>query len=165
MLRRCLLSFLIFALVCVPAIIVSVPVVSVLLLTRWDGRSTIFGNAKWGRANNHFAYPTKGYWQEWLWLVWRNPVNNLHTKYLAVGALPYVISGDEDIGDKIAGGFYEVLRLKRPRFWEYYWIKPYTVFGSRRCIRVRIGWKIHKSAEDKAAFVFTVNPFKLYSGT
>lgn len=162
---RIALSLLIFTFICVPAIIISIPVVGGLLLTSWDGRSTIFGNSKWGRGNNHFSHPTTGFWSEFSWLVWRNPVNNLHFNYLSVDALPYVISGDDNIGDKIAGGFYEALRLRRPRVWEYYWIKSYTLFGYKRCIRVRIGWKIHKCMYDKAAFVFAINPLKPYSGS
>ena len=162
--RKLLASLLLNLTLVFPLIAVSILVVALLLLTKWDGRSTVFGNSKWGRANDHFAFPTKGFWQEFNWLVLRNPVNNFHTQTLAVTASPYVINGDETIGDKIAGGFYEVLRLKRFRFWEYYWIKPYSVFGARRCIRVRIGWKLHDCADSKAAFVFAINPFKKYTG-
>lgn len=155
---RCLTSFLIFALVCVPAIIVSIPVVALLLLTSWDGRSTIFGNAKWGRANTHPSFPTKGWWQEFNWLVLRNPVNNLMTKTLAYdwGDQLRSLVGEEGIGDKTYGGFY-VCTVNR--FWEYYYVKPY----GRRCIRIRIGWKIFNS-DRPAAFVFAINPWKKYSG-
>jgi hypothetical protein len=136
---------------------ISMPVVALLLLTGWDGKSTIFGNAKWGRGNNHYAYPTKNYWQEFLWLVWRNPVNNLMTKTLSVTKAPYSLIGDGGIGDKTRGGLYRALMGSA---WEYYWIKPY----GKRCIRARIGWKIH-NADRPAAFVFVINPWKEYLGT
>lgn len=156
------LSALIFFGICVPAILISVPVVAVLLLTAWDGRTTIFGNEKWGRANDHFAYPTKTYWEEFNWLVLRNPVNNLHSKYLAITQGFYKLDGDSEIGDKKKGGFYAI---RMGRFWEYYWIKPYTVFGSRHCIRVRVGWKIHgNTVGNDSSFVFAVNPWKTYLG-
>lgn len=159
MITRLLISFTIFMLVCVPAIILSAPVVALLLRTSWDGRSTIFGNAKWGRANDHFATPTKGFWQEFNWLVIRNPVNNLMAKTLAATSIPLVVSGDADIGDKKRAGFYYARTPKG--FWEYYWIKPY---GDRtRCIRARIGWKLVNS-DSPAAFVFAINPWKKYSG-
>lgn len=161
MLIRILVSFFIFAIICVPIIIISVPVVGVMLLTKWDGRSTIFGNSKWGRANNHFAYPTKNYWEEFIWLVYRNPVNNLMTNNLAVSQRAYILKGDAYIGDKQKGGFYTV---KMGRAWEYYWIKPYTIFGIKKCIRVRIGWKIYKNTNSTAQFVFVPNPIMTYRG-
>lgn len=160
MIIRCVFSFLIFLLVCLPMMVLSVPVVAVLLLTKWNGRSTIFGNAKWGRANNHFTYPTKGWWQEFNWLVIRNPVNNLLTKTLAIdwGDRLRNLNGDEDIGDKTHGGFYKCHVIGLP-IWEYYWVKPY----GKKCIRVRIGWKLF-NADRPAAFVFAVNPWKVYLG-
>lgn len=160
MLYRILISTAIFLFVCVPCILLSVPVVACLLRTDWDGRTTIFGNAKWGRANNHPINPTQGYWQEFKWLVWRNPVNNLFCKILAIRNDDdvYTISGDPDIDNDSRAGFY----VARQRWaWEYYWIKPY---GDRtRCLRARIGWKIHLG-DDPAAFVFAINPWKKYSG-
>lgn len=157
---KALISSLIFFFVCVPAMIMSFPVVALLLLTSWSGRTTIFGNAKWGRGNDHFAYPTKGWWQEFNWLVLRNPVNNLMSFHLSAPRGSYTVDGDINIGDKIKGGFY---RVTMGVFWEYYWIKPYTVFGFRRCIRVRFGWKI--LGNDRfASFVWSVNPWKAYMG-
>lgn len=155
---RLLISIAIFLLICVPAIVLSVPVVGGLLLTSWGGYTTIFGNAKWGRGNTHFSTPTKGWWQEFKWLVYRNPVNNLMARTLAIewGAATRIVKGDEDIGDKTHGGFYRAYVLN---FWEYYWIKPY----GKRCLRVRIGWKILNS-DTPAAFVFSINPIKPYLG-
>jgi len=164
MFKNISISFFIFLFVCIPAMVISVPVVAVLLLTSWDGRTTIFGNAKWGRANDHFAYPTKGYWQEFNWLVLRNPVNNLAGQFLGVPQRPYELIGDENIGDKIAGGFYAIhMPLEDGPAWEYYWIKPYNILDQKRCIRARIGWKI-KDNIGKAAFVFAINPWKKYLG-
>lgn len=157
MIIRSIISTLIFLLICIPMIIVSAPVVAILLLTKWDGYSTIFGNSKWGRANNHFAYPTKTYWEEFNWLVIRNPVNNLMSHSLALKMKPYTLEGDENIGDKIAGGFYKITMGKG---WEYYYIKPYGT----RCIRIRIGWKIKGNDTELAPFVFAINFWKSYSG-
>jgi hypothetical protein len=160
MILRVFISFLVFLTVCSPMVLLSVPVVAWLLCTDWDGRTTIFGNAKWGRATDHFAYPTEGkFWKEFLWLVYRNPVNNLLTKTLAYDwkvSEEVVLNGDLQIGDKVKGGFYSCFVGK---FWEYYWIKPY---GSR-CIRARIGWKLYNS-DHPAAFVFAFNPWKQYLG-
>lgn len=154
---KILASLLIYLLI-FPLIILSIPIVSTLLLTSWTGRTTIFGNEKWGRANNHPVHPTTGYWQEFAWLVWRNPVNNLMAITLAVKQKPYILVGDSGIGEKYRGGFY---RIYMGKFWEYYWIKPY----GKRCIRARIGWKINgKSLNERCEFVFTITPWKEYLG-
>ena len=156
---RVAISAIIF-LACLPIMILSVPVVAILLLTSWDGRTTIFGNAKWGRATDHFAYPTHGnYWEEFNWLVLRNPVNNLQAMTLAVrNSMPVFYDGPSyDIGDHIRGGFY-IMTMRWA--WEIYAIIPY----GKRCIRARIGWKIYNDDDALAAFVFAVNPWKTYTG-
>lgn len=160
---RILLTLIIFLFLVIPAIAISIPVVAISLHTKWNGRTTIFGNEKWGRATLHFAYPTKGFWEEFNWLVLRNPVNNLHSKTLAVrNSTPIFYKGpSEDISDKTIGGLY---MITMGRVWEIYWIKPYSVFGNRRCIRARFGWKIYEDDDALAAFVFAVNPFKKYLG-
>lgn len=161
MTTRLFLSFLVFTVICLPCIIVSIPVVAYLLHTPWDGLTTIFGNAKWGRGTAHPTYKAVGFWQEFIWLVWRNPVNNLMAIYLGVAHKPsYWLEGKPDIGDKIAAGFYQA---RMGWAWEYYWIKPYTVFGSKRCVRVRIGWKIYNNP-GRASYVFAINPWKVYLG-
>jgi hypothetical protein len=135
-------------------------VVPLILPTKWEGYTTIFGNAKWGRGRTHPYNFTRGFWSECNWLVLRNPVNNLMCRTLAVRAGAYHLVGDARIGDKTKGGFYYA-RMRE--FWEFYWVKPYTVFGSKRCVRVRVGWKIVNS-DRPAAFVFAISPFKRYLG-
>lgn len=129
-----------------------------MLLTRWDGRTTIFGNSKHGRGNEHYAHATKGYWQELSWLCFRNPVNNLCAKTLAASFSPYIVEGDETVGDKTHGGSYAI---RMGWAWEYYCVIPY----GKRCFRARIGWKISgKKPGDLCEFVFVINPWKSYSG-
>lgn len=150
-----LISFLIWLLITMPVKVVSVPVVAVLLLTSWDGRNTVFGNRTYGRGTNHPDHGTQGkYWLEFNWLVLRNPCWNLDNEVLCLGKGEYTASGDLGISDKHRGGFYSV---RQGWAWEYYWIKPY---GIKRCIRARIGWKLFNPDSTKAAFVFSVNPFK-----
>lgn len=157
-----LIAFGIYLFAIFPAILASIPVVAILLLTKWDGRTTIFGNSKWGRGNDHFAHATKGYWQEFVWLVLRNPVNNLHShKFAARMSFPRIPYGNPHIGDKIGEGFYKILMTP---FFEYYLIKAYKIFGGRRCIRIRFGWKIKDNLEETAPFVFAINPWRTYSG-
>lgn len=150
-----LISFFVWLMV-LPLMWVSIPVIAILLLTSWDGKTTIFGNEKWGRANNHPINPTHNYWQEFLWLFWRNPLNNLFCKTLSLKKKRYKLRGDKIIGDKIKGGFYSV---RMGLGWEYYWIKPY----GNRCIRARIGWKIH-NGDSPSPLIFAINPWKKYTG-
>lgn len=156
-----LISFIIW-LATLPIFILSFIVVPLLLITKWDARSTVFGNFKWGRATDHYLYPTRNnYWREFVWLVLRNPIYNFDAVNLAVNQKPYTLVGDPEIGDKLKGGFY---RVKMGWAWEYYWIKPYTLNGQRRCIRLRIGWKIAGNDTPTAQFVFSVNPIRKYLG-
>lgn len=133
------------------------PAVALLLLTRWDGRTTIFGNEKWGRGNDHHTHATKGYWQEFNWLTYRNPINNMMNRFSVIGR-PYILVGNPNTGDKSEGGFY---RVRMGKAWEIYWIYPY----GRHCIRVRLGWKIHrKNPGENCPLVFVINPFMPYRG-
>lgn len=152
-----ILHFALFTLLMIFGYLSSIPVVAVLLLTSWDGTSTLFGNAKWGKGETNPTYLKSGYWAAYNWLVLRNPVNNLHSNYLGVKRSPIVYSGDIGIGDKTYGGSYFI---KMGKAWEYYLIKPY----GKRCLRIRMGWKILGN-EPKAAFVFCINPFKKYLGS
>lgn len=154
------ISFLIYLLIVLPAILVSIFVVPVMLACGWKGYTTLFGNSKWGKANTHPYLATKGFLQEFNWLVLRNPVNNLHTKLLSVTvASSTIVQGKPNIGDKTAGGFFEA---RSGWFWELYWVIPYNFIG-RRCLRARIGWKLINS-DKPAAFVFAITPLKKYSG-
>lgn len=150
------ITILTYILIVLPCIVVSYPAVALMLLTAWNGRTTIFGNAKHGYGEDRGYI---GYWQEFAWLVWRNPVNNLLSDTLAVRCSKYVLIGDSGIGDKSRGGFYKIIM---DGGWEYYWIKPY----GKRCIRLRMGWKIQgKKAGELCEWVLSFNPMHGYSGT
>ena len=133
--------------------------VPILLLTKWDGYSTWFGNINYGRGNNHYAHATKGFWQEFVWLTYRNPINNLMNSFGATYVYPVNISGNPQIGDKIAGGCYYI---RMGKYWEFYYIKPYL---KKHCVRIRLGWKIAgKNPGELCPMVFAVRPIQNYSG-
>lgn len=160
-----LISFLIYLLVVLPANIIAVPILAIMLLTKWDGTTYFFGNSKYPRskAATHYADPTGGkYWNELHWYGFRNPTYNLGAHFLCIKQRSeYTVKGDENIGDKIRPGFYAI---KMGWAWEYYWIYKYFAFGSWRCIRVRIGWKISKNTGPTAECVFVPNPVMPYRG-
>ncbi len=138
-------------LVIIPVLFISPFAVALLLLTKWDGRSTWFGNRKYGR--NKLTY-----WTQFWWLVIRNPIHNFLAEALAIPCRSYVIIGDASIGDHTHGGY---CHITMSNGWEVYWIKPY----GKRCIRFRAGWKINgKTAGDKCELVLAFNPFQAYTG-
>lgn len=158
---RVLISAIIWVVICLPATILGVFVVPVLLKTSWDRRTTIWGNSKWGGGTTHPDHMVKGFLGEFLWLAWRNPTYNLGTHYLSVGQKPYQLEGKVAVGDKVGEGWYFITMKSA---WEFYYIKAYTVFGSRRCVRFRAGWKIESNDKPRASFVFALNPVKSYKG-
>jgi len=106
--KHFILSSLIFFTVQLPTIISSFLVVPLLLLTKWDGTTTIYGNYKYGRGTTHYKAPTNNvYWREVLFLCLRNPVSNFGKTFLSVKTAPWVWLHDT----KILGNFY----------WKYGW--------------------------------------------
>ena len=98
---RFLTSSLIFFLVQLPMILLSFPAVALLLLTKWDGTTTWFGNWKYGPGDTHYAAPSGGvYWKRWRFLCIRNPVSNFGKRVLAVQDAPWVWLYDTHIGGR-----------------------------------------------------------------
>lgn len=68
-----------------PMVAVSLVAVPLLLLTDWDGRSTWFGNFKYGRGDTHYKAPSEGlFWRQARFLCIRNPVSNFGKQVLSV---------------------------------------------------------------------------------
>lgn len=97
------------------------------------------------------------------WFALRNPTFNFSKYILGIKARPYTHKGDTGIGGKRKGGSYWCFVPDTP-FFEYYYIKPYNLFG-RRCVRIRLGWKLYgKGDGDVCQFCFVVNPVMTYKG-
>jgi len=97
-----LISSLIFFFIQLPMILVSFPVVAIMLLTKWDGKTTWFGNFKYGRGDTHYKAPAEGiYWKQWKFLCVRNPVSNFGKRQLAVDPKPWVWLHDPKIIGKL----------------------------------------------------------------
>jgi hypothetical protein len=147
-------------LLCALAFLPQFVVVPILLLTKWKGFSTWFGNEKWGRGNAHFEHHTEGFWEEFHWLTIRNPINNLFNRFGALYVYPVnIVAGNPNIGDNIAGGF---CFADMGKYWEFYCIIPYL---KNRCVRIRLGWKIiGKKPGELCPMVVVFNPIQNYSG-
>lgn len=80
-----IISSLIFFFLQLPIIVLSLFVVPPLLLTKWDGTTTWFGNFKYGRGDTHYKVPSKGkYWKQCRFLCIRNPVSNFGKRVLSI---------------------------------------------------------------------------------
>lgn len=99
--------------------VVSLFVVPFMLLTKWDGKTTIFGNFKYGRGDTHYSAPSDGeYWKQVRFLVIRNPVSNFGKRILAVDDKPWVWLYDVQV--------YKALH------WKYGWKLPSGEMPTRR---------------------------------
>lgn len=67
-----------------PMTILSLPIVYILLLTNWEGKTTWFGNYKYGRKGNMHMPPNPTLFDEWRFLAIRNPVSNFGTQILSI---------------------------------------------------------------------------------
>ena len=78
-----------------PMVLISFFVVPIMCLTKWGGKSTWFGNIKYGRGDTHYKAPSEGkYWKQVRFLCIRNPVSNFGKKVLSVkesATLPWLI--------------------------------------------------------------------------
>lgn len=109
--RDFVVSTLIFVFAQLPIILLSFIVVPLMLLTKWDGRTTWFGNFKYGRGDAHYKAPSEGkYWKQYSFLCIRNPVSNFGKLVLAVDDKPWVWLEDR----RIAGRFYFKYGWKTP---------------------------------------------------
>lgn len=94
-----------------PMVLISFIVTPTLCLTKWDGRTTWFGNYKYGRGDTHYAVPSEGeYWKQVRFLCIRNPVSNFGKRVLAVNDAPWVWLVDK----QIYGKFYWMYGWKNP---------------------------------------------------
>ena len=85
--RKFLASFGIFLFAWLPMVAVSLPVVFVLLLTPWGGKTGPFGNYLYGRKGNAHMPANPALLDQWWFLAIRNPVSNYGKFILSRG--PY----------------------------------------------------------------------------
>jgi hypothetical protein len=126
-----------------------------------------WGNKDHGNDGEKFwAAKTVGqsrFWRCYQWLALRNPCFNWGKYILGTTFTSYEHVGDIKVGDKSGPGSYWCFMGP---YWEYYSITPYTLFGTKRCLRIRFGWKIYgKAVGDECQFVWVINPVMPYFGT
>lgn len=114
-----LASTAIFIILWFPVWLISLLIVPFMLKTKWDGKTTWFGNFKYGRGDTHYKAPSEGkYWKQYRFLCIRNPVSNLGKLVLAVDNKPWVWMEDRQV--------YKALH------WKYGWKTPGGEMPTRR---------------------------------
>lgn len=122
-------------------------------------------------------------WTRIRWL-WRNPNDMFHHLYTDIIIKDPIIgivekdSGEVllrckfiDYGELIKigerqGDISGKVKVSSGKYFEYYLIKPYKLFGLSLAFKVRFGWKMYdKRIGDSAEFVCDVNPFTKYDGS
>jgi len=113
------LQFIISTLVAIPwlgMVLLSFLVVPFMCLTKWNGKTTWFGNFKYGRGDDHYKAPSAGvYWKQVRFLCIRNPVSNFGKQVLSVKEGSLNAIGGAWLNDHLV-----VDRL----YWMYGWKNP-----------------------------------------
>lgn len=116
------MKFLASTIIAIPWLIVwllSHPFVLIALHTKWDGKTTIFGNFKYGRGDDHYKTPSRSeYWKQYRFLCIRNPVSNFGKFQLAVDDKPWV--------------WLEDVQVYKSLHWKYGWKLPSGEMPTRR---------------------------------
>ena len=109
---RFLASSLIWFGLFLPMMLLSFLVVPIMCLTKWDGKTTWFGNFKYGRGDTHYKAPSEGkYWKQVRFLCIRNPVSNFGKQVLSLpDSLRWPWLNDQHV----VGTFYWMYGWKNP---------------------------------------------------
>ena len=114
-----IISSLIWFCLFLPMVLLSFLVVPALCLTQWEGKTTWFGNFKYGRGDTHYKAPSEGkYWKQVRFLCIRNPVSNFGKQVLSLpdslGWPLSVLGGPWLIDQHVVGTFYWMYGWKNP---------------------------------------------------
>ena len=109
---RFLISSLIWFGLFLPMVVLSFFITPIMCLTKWDGKTTWFGNFKYGRGDTHYKAPSEGkYWKQVQFLCIRNPVSNFGKQVLSIPAsLEWPWLHDQHV----VGTFYWMYGWKNP---------------------------------------------------
>lgn len=174
MIPRILIAFLLKLLLDLPLMLLGYLIVPLAL--RYERGNHLPWWAEWCWGNRDHGNDGETFWAKrtvgwsrfrrcFWWLAVRNPTFNWSKYILGFGSggqAAIVQGATQPIGDTKGEGWY----FARERWaWEFYYVKAYSVFGMRRCMRLRAGWKIAgKEAGEVAQFCFAPSPVHSYSG-
>lgn len=154
-----------------------------LYIFRWFDNADMYV----GRDTSAYEQVAKGsLWDHYCWLAWRNPCNYFGYIYLGNKILvpvgfkrEYVKINADDVSSEnstleignttydIPGYFYQEFKYNNKTYYEYYYIKKYTLFKLSLCIRFRMGWKIGQDTAPSYKWcqgVFVIHPWMGYWG-
>lgn len=164
---------LIGALLIIPSCILQEPTALIPLpkFLKWfDNADQYVGR----NTQTYMAVYASGKWARYCWLAWRNPLNYFGYTILGIEidqSLKVLDDSpkDIDIGDTTHSGTYTgLISLGNKQYWELYKIIPYSLFGNKLCLRIRLGWKLEHTSDLKVGqrceWVFVISPFHAYTG-
>lgn len=168
---RLLKSLLIFFFVCIPLQLVSgiilLPVCYYLKSTRLPKVLRWFDNADTWVGRDDSVYLTvlaSGWWNNYCWLAWRNPLNYFGYKVLGcnIQNSPITLSdGNPNVGNTTEAGYFH--QELSNGYYQYYYVKKWS---STKCLRFRLGWKFStpNAIPGWYQFAFTFQPWLDYTG-
>ena len=125
------------------------------------------GEGNWEGGDHGFYYARKGknkYITYVLWL-WRNPTNGLDERVLGLICDGHSVNKRGNLDNNLIKTQAMLLHMGKASLWnapwEFYSLVRYP--GTNRGMRIRIGWKMSRSFENKVSalvqYVFVINPF------
>lgn len=117
----------------------------------------------------YFAVRSSGWWNNYLWLAWRNPLNYFGYQVLGFiiqqGFIQTVYSGSANVGDgtgQLSGFYFSEVEQNGSTYYEYYFIIKYS---TTTCFRFRMGHKIGSALPGVLCqFVGVISPYHSYNG-
>lgn len=119
-------------------------------LLRWFDNADLY---VFRNTTKYLQVFSSGYWNLYVWLAWRNPLNYFGYKILGFTVTNKLRVLEEsnnqyEVGDLKHDGEYKVLLEQEGKYYfEYYRVIKYAFQGVRKCIRIRIGWKIQRTID------------------
>lgn len=161
------------------------------IVFRWFDNADIYPEFNRDSSTYRQIY-AQGWFIQYCWLAWRNPLNYFGYKILGteikeigsvladVVEVSYndsmaILVADKlkhaeigDATDQVPGYHFVEVMINDQLYYEYYYIKKYTFFGTPKCFRFRLGSKITDPKTLQLGSylqqVFVISPFHSYSG-
>lgn len=162
---RFIYNLLVYLLITLPLELIGIPLLAVTILflpkeethlpyllrwyDTWDEDDGINGSKSY-QSENGISYLSR-----FNWTALRNPLNTFQYSVLGIKAVEHTTN---PVDIDATGGF--VHNETEAGYYEYYYVKPYKLFGTLRCFRFRMGWKLSgRSHKDRLQWCFLISPF------
>lgn len=146
-------------------------------ILRWFDNADIYPDIK-RDSSTYVGIWSQGWWAQYCWLAWRNPLNYFGYKILGldintgvtVDQKIYTGQDSLNVGDATgqkSGLFYTEVGVDDKIYYEYYYIYVYTLptKSTPLCVRFRMGHKLGEITDPKfCQYVSVISPFHSFRG-